>query len=127
MPATRPLSLHQQVVKLTGSEKLLQRLPNEEQLRSISAYLILLSYFQQGEYERVLRYLEVGFEGRKHNNSMKDCLERVCGRERVQRRLASNCLHILALKAECYLLTEQFVKGVQTFNQVCHLYNFWDF
>jgi len=58
---------------------------------------------------------------------MKDVLERVCARERVQRRLASNCLHILALKAECYLLTDQNAKGVTTFNQVCHLYNFWDF
>ena len=58
---------------------------------------------------------------------MKDVLESVCARQRVQRRLASNCLHILALKAECLLLTEQFAKGAQTFNQVCHLYNFWDF
>ena len=47
---------------------------------------------------------------------MKDVLERVCSKEKVKRRLASNCLHILALKAECYLLTDQFDKGVTTFN-----------
>lgn len=44
------MTLQQQVVKLTASEKLLQRLFNEEQLRSVSAYLLLLTYFQQGEY-----------------------------------------------------------------------------
>lgn len=54
-------------------------------------------------------------------------LERVCSRKSVKRRVASNCLHILALKAECQLLTEDYEKGATTFNQVCHLYNFWDF
>ena len=58
---------------------------------------------------------------------MCSVLERVCARQQVKRRLASNCLHILALKAECQLLTQQSAKGVNTFNQVCHLYNFWDF
>jgi len=45
----------------------------------------------------------------------------------VERRLASNCLHLLALKGECQLLSEQFAPGAQSFNQVCHLYNYWDF
>ena len=121
------MSLHLQVVKLTAAEKLLQRLPMEDQLRSISAYLLLLSYFQQAEYERVLRYLELSSSDSHQNNMMRDVLERVCAQERVKRRLASNCLHILALKAECLLLTAQFDKGVTTFNQVCHLYNYWDF
>ena len=115
------------MVKLTASEKLLQRLPKEDQLRSISAYLLLLSYFQQAEYERVLRYLELSSSDSHQNNMMKDVLDRVCAQERVKRRLASNCLHILALKAECHLLTGQYDKGVTAFNQVCHLYNYWDF
>ena len=42
---------------------------------------------------------------------MKEVLESVCARQNVKRRLASNCLHILALKAECYLLTDEFAKG----------------
>ena len=93
------------MVRLTASEKLLVKLRNEDQLRSISAYLLLLTYFQQSEYERVLRYLELGCDGTSQN-TMREILERVCAKEKVKRRLASNCLHILALKAECLLLTD---------------------
>ena len=39
--------------------------------------------------------------------------------------MANNCLHILALKAESYLLVSNFEKAAHTFNQVCHLYNHW--
>ena len=105
---------------------MLGKLPNEVQLRSVSAYLLCLSFFQEGEYERVMRYLELRNDNYQ-GNPMKEVLERVCALPRAKRRLASNCLHILALKAECQLLTEQFAKGAQTFKQVCHLYNFWDF
>ena len=45
VPALKPMSLHQQVIKLTASEKLLSRLPQEDQLRSVSAYLLCLTYF----------------------------------------------------------------------------------
>ena len=45
MPTMKPMSLEQQVVKLTAVEKLLGKLPEEEQLRSVSAYLLCLSYF----------------------------------------------------------------------------------
>jgi len=51
----------------------------EEKLRFVSAYLLCLSYFQQNEYERVIRHLELSNENYEAN-PMKDIMERVCAR-----------------------------------------------
>lgn len=34
------------------------KLPEDEQLRSVSAYFLCLSYFEQSDYVRLIRYLE---------------------------------------------------------------------
>ena len=93
-------------------------------MRMISAHLLLLSYFELSEYDRILRYLESSTDA---NNQLKALIETVAARKEVNHSVASNCLHLLALKAECFLLTGAFTKGASAFNDVCHLYNFWNF
>ena len=90
----------------------------------ISAHLLLLSYFELSEYDRILRYLEASTEA---NNALKSLIETISSKKDVNHSVASNCLHLLALKAECFLLTGMFPKGASTFKQVCHLYNQWNF
>ena len=106
------------------SEKLLRKIPQDEQLRMISAHLILLSYFELSEYDRILRYVETSTEA---NNNLKSLIETIASKKDVNHSVASNCLHILALKAECFLLTGAFTKGASAFNDVCHFYNHWNF
>ena len=90
----------------------------------ISAHLLLLTYFELAEHDRILRYLETSTDA---NNELKSLIESIAARKEVHPSVASNCLHIIALKAECYLLTGAFTKGAYVFNQVCHLYNNWHF
>ena len=82
------------MTKLVASESLLRKIPGDEHLRSISTYLLLLAYFQQGEYERLLRYLEAPIES---NNHVKNLLDDIYARECVNRRVASNVLLIKAM------------------------------
>lgn len=58
----KPITLKEQITKLITSEKLLRKTPQDEQLRMISAHLLMLSYFELSEYDRILRYLETSTE-----------------------------------------------------------------
>lgn len=109
-------------MKLAACEKLLRAIPNDEQLRMITAHFLLLSYFQLEEYERVLRYLEQSTEA---NNNFKDVFDQLLAKSSLSRSVASNTLHVLALKAESNLILGNHDKAAHTFNQVCHLYNHW--
>ena len=109
----KPLTLREQIAKLIASEKLLRKISHDEQLRMISAHLLMLSYFELSEYERILRYLETSTEA---NNNLKSLIEALATRKDVNHSVASNCLHLLALKAECFLLTSEFTKGASAFN-----------
>ena len=46
------------MTKLVTCERLLKMLPYDTTLRMLSALLLLTCYFQQGQYERILRYLD---------------------------------------------------------------------
>lgn len=70
----------------------------------------------------MLRYLEQPTEA---NNHFKDVFDQLLARNTLSQSVASNTLHVLALKAECNLLLGHFEKAAHTFNQVCHLYNHW--
>ena len=71
-----------------------------------------------------MRYLETSTEA---NNELKTLLEAVAKKKEVNHSVASNCLHILAIKAECLLLTGAHDKGVKAYANVCHLYNQWNY
>lgn len=120
----KPIPLKDQITKLILCEKLFRKIPTDEQLRLISAHLLLLSYFELSEQDRILRYLETSTEA---NNELKTLLEAVAKKKEVSHSVASNCLHILAIKAECLLLTGSFEKGVKAYAKVCHLYNQWNY
>ena len=120
----KPIPLKDQITKLILCEKLLRKIPTDEQLRLISAHLLLLSYFELSEQDRILRYLETSTEA---NNELKALLEAVAKKKEVNHSVASNCLHILAIKAECLLLTGAHAKGVTAYAIVCHLYNQWNY
>ena len=79
----------------------------------ISSHLLLLSYFELTEYDRILRYLETSTDA---NNYLKALIESIATKKDVNHSVASNCLHVLALKAECFLLTGAFSKGASAFN-----------
>jgi tetratricopeptide (TPR) repeat protein len=101
------------MMKLSACEKLLRSIPHDEQLRVITAHLLLLCFFQMEEYERVLRYLEQSTEA---NNHFKDVFELLLARSSVSHSIASNALHVLALRAECNLLLGRFEQAAHTFN-----------
>ena len=101
------------MMKLSACEKLLRMIPSDDQLRVITAHLLLLSYFQLEEYERVLRYLEQSTDA---NNHFKDVFDSLLAKNTLPSSIASNTLHVLALKAECNLLLGQFEKAAHIFN-----------
>ena len=38
---------------------------------------------------------------------------------------ASYCIHLMSLKGECFLLTQEFEKAAHVLSQVCTLFNRW--
>lgn len=100
-------------MKLAACEKLLRSIPQDEHLRVITAHLMLLSFFQMDEYERVLRFLEQSTEA---NNHFKEMFDQLLARASVSHSVASNALHVLALRAECNLLLGKFDEAAHVFN-----------
>ena len=60
-------------------------------------------------------------------NNFPQLFAQIMRQSDCKRNIASNCLNILALQGECYLLTGGFQKGTDCFDLVCHLYNVWNF
>jgi len=60
-----------------------------------------------------LRYLEQSTEA---NNHFKDVFDGLISKNILSKSVASNTLHVLALKAECLLLLGHFEKAAHTFN-----------
>ena len=112
------------------AEKLLRILQQKQQgssdlseyltFRFYNAYLLIQCFKIEGDFRRILKYLEAS-----PKNAINDNLVYVCRRPRVKREIAYYVLHILNMKAGAIFKFDSVEKALPLYQQICNLYERW--